>query len=145
MSIELAYQYLFLSVLIVLGILLGIVLIRSIIGPRITDRILCINMIGTLVICMIAILAVRQKEGYLVDISLIYAMISFLSVLILASVYIRGKHSGSSEGQTEEAARLNDLMASDSVVTKADTADMSGTAVFETAENEMVGKEESHE
>ena len=91
MSIESAYQYLYLSAAIVLGILIGVVLIRSVIGPRITDRILCINMIGTLVICVIAILALRQKEGYLVDISLIYAMISFLTVLILASVYIRKK------------------------------------------------------
>ncbi len=131
MSIELAYQYLFLSALIVLGILLGIVLIRSIIGPRITDRILCINMIGTLVICMIAILSQRQDEGYLVDISLIYAMISFLSVLILASVYIRGRHSSDQEGQTNEAARLNDLMASDSVVASSD----------QTVKD---GKEESH-
>ncbi len=120
MSIELAYQYLFLSALIVLGILLGIVLIRSIIGPRITDRILCINMIGTLVICMIAILSQRQDEGYLVDISLIYAMISFLSVLILASVYIRGRNSSDNEGETSEAARLNDLMASDSIIAKTD-------------------------
>jgi multicomponent Na+:H+ antiporter subunit F len=97
MSIESAYQYLYLSAAIVLGILVGIVLIRSVIGPRITDRILCINMIGTLVICLIAILALRQNEGYLVDISLIYAMISFLTVLILASVYIRKK-----EGKPDE-------------------------------------------
>lgn len=93
MSVETAYQYLFLTALIILGILMGVILIRSIIGPRITDRILCINMIGTLVICSVAILSVRQKEGYLVDISLIYAMISFLTVLILSSVYNRKKQS----------------------------------------------------
>ena len=89
MSVETAYQYLFLNALIVMGILMGLVLIRSIIGPRITDRILCINMIGTQVICSIAILSRYQRESYLVDISLIYAMISLLTVLILTSVYIR--------------------------------------------------------
>ncbi len=97
MSLESAYQYLFLSVLIVFGILIGIVMVRCIIGPRITDRILCINMIGTLVIASIAILSQRQQEGYLVDISLIYAMISFLSVLILASVYIKKKNDREDE------------------------------------------------
>ncbi len=110
MSINLAYQYLFLSALIVLGILIGVVLVRSIIGPRITDRILCINMIGTLVICSVAILSQRQHEGYLVDISLIYAMISFLTVLILASVYIRKKDSSSDAGQTESAGIVPDDM-----------------------------------
>ena len=102
MSVETAYQYLFLGALIVLGILMGFVLIRSIIGPRITDRILCINMIGTLVICMVAILAVRQKEGYLVDIALIYAMISLLTVLILASVYIRSSAGRKEDGKESE-------------------------------------------
>ena len=98
MSVETAYQSLFLTALIILGVLTGAVLIRSIIGPRITDRILCINMIGTLVISSIAILAVRQKEGYLVDISLIYAMISLLTVLILATVYNR-KKPGEEDGR----------------------------------------------
>lgn len=101
MSIESAYQYLYLSAAIVLAVLVGIVLIRSVIGPRITDRILCINMIGTLVICIIAILALRQEEGYLVDISLIYAMISFLTVLILASVYIRTKNKPPEDGEKD--------------------------------------------
>lgn len=89
MSVETAYQYLFLTALIILGILMGLVLIRSIIGPRITDRILCINMIGTLVICSVTILSRLLNEGYLMDIALIYAMISLLTVLVLASVYNR--------------------------------------------------------
>ena len=105
MSVETAYQYLFLCALIALGILMGLVLIRSIIGPRVTDRILCINVIGTLVICSVAILSIRQKEGYLIDISLIYAMISMLTVLILASVYIRKKSSGGRmDGRKEEGS-----------------------------------------
>lgn len=91
MTVEMAYQYLFTGALIVFAVLIGIVLVRSIIGPRITDRILCINMIGTLVICSIAIMTLMLKESYLADIALIYAMLSFLTVLILASVYIRKK------------------------------------------------------
>ena len=97
MAVETAYQYLFLTALIVLGILMGLVLIRSVIGPRITDRILCINMIGTLVICSVAILSQLLKEGYLIDIALIYAMISLLTVLILASVYNRRTPGGGSD------------------------------------------------
>ena len=89
MTVDLAYQYLFTGALTVMAVLIGIILIRSIIGPRIIDRILCINMIGTLVICTIAILSQMLDESYLTDIAIIYAMLSFLTVLILASVYIR--------------------------------------------------------
>ena len=88
MSIENAYRILFSAALIWFSILILAMLIRSIIGPRITDRLLAINMIGTMVICCIAILSRMLKESYLTDVALIYAMISFISVLILASTYI---------------------------------------------------------
>ena len=88
MSIDTAYHYLFLGALIFLAVLIGVVLIRSVIGPRITDRILSINMLGTMCVCSIVILSRMLDEGYLLDVALIYAMISFVAVLILASVYI---------------------------------------------------------
>ena len=88
MSIESAYQMLFTAALIFLAVLIGLILIRSVIGPRITDRILCINMIGTMVICSIVIFSFLLEEGYLLDVALIYAMISFVAILVLASVYI---------------------------------------------------------
>jgi multicomponent Na+:H+ antiporter subunit F len=37
---------------------------------------------------IIAILALMLEEGYLVDICLIYAMISFLAVIVLTKVYM---------------------------------------------------------
>ena len=49
---------------------------------------MAINMMGTMVMVAIAILAVMVQEGYLVDICLIYAMISFLAVIILTKVYM---------------------------------------------------------
>lgn len=95
MSIEQAYHLLFMGALIWFSLLIFAMLIRSIIGPRVTDRILSINMIGTMVICCIAILSRLQNESYLVDVALIYAMISFISVLILATIYIPNRqHRG---------------------------------------------------
>ena len=46
------------------------------------------NMMGTMTMVMIAILALLLDEGYLVDICIIYAMISFLAVIVLTKVYI---------------------------------------------------------
>ena len=46
-------------------------LIRSVIGPRIADRIIAVNMTGTLIIMIIAVLSVYLDESYLVDVCLI--------------------------------------------------------------------------
>ena len=83
-----AYNLLFSVVLAVLGVLLFLCLLRAILGPRIADRVVGINMIGTIVIMMIVILALMLGEGYLVDIAIIYAMLSFLAVVVLAKIYI---------------------------------------------------------
>lgn len=91
MSVEEAYQILYGSGLIVLLILIGAMVIRSIIGPRSTDRILSVNMLGTMTIAAIAIVSVLLDEGYLADVALIYAMISFVAVLMMASMFVPSK------------------------------------------------------
>lgn len=85
---ELAYQYLFTGSVIFLAVLIFLCLIRAIKGPRISDRIVSINMIGTMTMSIISILAVFMKEEYLLDVSIIYAMISFLSVVVITKVYM---------------------------------------------------------
>ena len=87
-SLETAYQVLFTGVLIILAVMVLLCLLRAVIGPRIADRIVAVNMMGTMVIVMIAILALMLGEGYLVDICIIYAMISFLAVIVLTKVYM---------------------------------------------------------
>lgn len=86
-ALEQAYEILFTVVLIILAIMLVLCLLRAIIGPRVADRIVASNMTGTIVMVIIAVLALMLKEGYLVDICLIYAMISFLAVIVLTKVY----------------------------------------------------------
>lgn len=83
-----AYHILFVAALIFLAVMVVLCLIRAIIGPRIADRIVATNMMGTMIMVIIAILALMMKEGYLVDICLIYAMISFLAVVCLTKVYL---------------------------------------------------------
>ncbi len=82
------YHNLYITILVILAIMLFPCLIRAVRGPRIADRLVSVNMMGTMVMVMIAILALMLDEGYLVDICLIYAMISFLSVVVLSKVYI---------------------------------------------------------
>ncbi|MCI9417628.1 MAG: sodium:proton antiporter [Eubacterium sp.] len=87
-SLEQAYHILFMVFLVILAIMFFACLIRAVIGPRMADRIVAVNMMGTMVMVAIVILAVMLKEGYLVDICLIYAMISFLAVIVLTKVYM---------------------------------------------------------
>lgn len=87
-AIEQAYRGLFSVLLVILAILFVMCLIRAVLGPRMADRIVAVNMMGTMVMVAIATLAVLLMEGYLVDVCLIYAMISFLAVIILTKVYM---------------------------------------------------------
>lgn len=87
-GLEQAYHMIFVGALILLAIMVILCLIRAILGPRIADRIVAVNMMGTMVITMIGILALMLGEGYLVDICIIYALISFLAVIVLTKVYM---------------------------------------------------------
>ena len=87
MSIELAYKLLLGFALGVLTLLALACLIRCILGPRISDRVLAINQIGTITVIMVALTVLLLGEGYLADIALVYAMLSFLAVILLSKVY----------------------------------------------------------
>ncbi len=91
-TLETAYRAVYVGALVFLALMTFLCLIRAVKGPRVADRIVAVNMMGTMVMVMIAILALLLKEGYLVDICLIYAMISFLAVIVLMKVYM-GVHS----------------------------------------------------
>ena len=95
-----AYEALFNGSLVVLAILLFLCLIRAI---RISDRIVAVNMMGTLIVIIICVLAFLMGEGYLVDVAIIYTMLSFLAVVLLTKVYMgiyRQKRREEKEGET---------------------------------------------
>ena len=87
MSIDLAYKFLLGFALGVLTLLALACLVRCILGPRISDRVLAINQIGTITVIMVALTVLLLGEGALADIALIYAMLSFLAVIVLSKVY----------------------------------------------------------
>ena len=96
-----AYEVVFTVLPIILAIMVLICLIRAIKGPKIADRIVAINMMGTITMVIIAILAGKMDEGYLVDICIIYAMISFLAVTLLTKVYM-GVYAERKQKEKEE-------------------------------------------
>lgn len=85
-TLETTYHFLFVGILMVLGVMLFLCLLRACMGPTVADRLISVNMMGTMVIVIIATLAIMMEESYLVDICIIYAMISFLAVIVLSKV-----------------------------------------------------------
>lgn len=83
-----AYKVMYDVALPILGLILIACLIKAIRGPRIADRIIAVNMMGTTVVIIICILAFVMNEGYLVDVAMIYTMLSFLAVVLLTKVYM---------------------------------------------------------
>lgn len=87
---------------VTLALLILATLVRAILGPRFTDRIVAVNVINTMVVAILAILAVRLEEDFLVDVALVYALLSFLTVVVVSRMVLarRNKHS---EDQREKA------------------------------------------
>lgn len=106
-NIEQAYEILLTAALIILGVGIFLAIIRSVKGPRIADRIVSVNMVGTITIMAIAILSVLLKQEYLADVCLIYVLLSFLAVVVLTkafiNVYMEKKRK---EKKTEEIDKL---------------------------------------
>lgn len=86
-NLSATFEVLAIAVMICIALLIVACLIRSVLGPRVTDRIVAVNSIGTMTIVIITILSVLMDEAYLLDVCLIYAMISFVAVIVLTKIY----------------------------------------------------------
>ena len=96
----------------VLGICMIFALIRVIKGPRLADRIMGVNMVGTMADVIIIMLSIILNEGWLLDVAILYTLISFLSVIVLTKVYMgvykeRAVEEAENE-EIEEKGRKND-------------------------------------
>ncbi len=83
--------YLLVASVIFLSITIFFCLLRAVLGPRFTDRVIASNIISTKIIVLISALSLIIGQEYLVDICLIYAIISFISVVVLARSVLEHK------------------------------------------------------
>ena len=107
------YLEIFLKAVIIFCACISIIcFVRAVMGPTIPDRILAINMIGTQMIIIIAVLTILLREAWLADVAAVYALLSFLGVVVLTKIYIgiyRKKHAEMFGDEAEnEEAHLND-------------------------------------
>ncbi|MCI7402124.1 MAG: monovalent cation/H+ antiporter complex subunit F [Christensenella sp.] len=88
MAIESAYKILFIVSLIILAFAIVCMIIKAIIGPKAADRLISINAVSSLVVCVLAILAFYLQEKFILDVCLIYVLIGFFAVMVLTSTFI---------------------------------------------------------
>ena len=87
MSVINYQNMIFVASMIVLSLSIIAIFLRAIIGPRVADRIICINMIGTKIIIFICMIAGFLREDFLIDVALVYALINFISMVVLTYAY----------------------------------------------------------
>jgi multicomponent Na+:H+ antiporter subunit F len=86
--IQQCYHDLFWGALVLLGLGLLAVMVYIIRARLTVDRIIGINLTGTLVAIIIAILTYLLGEDYLADVAIVYVVLSFIAVMLLCRIYI---------------------------------------------------------
>lgn len=77
------------AAMLLLSAIAVICLIRAVIGPRFTDRLVALNSICTFSILIIGILSYVLGEASIVDICMLYALLNLVAVAVLTRLAIR--------------------------------------------------------
>jgi len=78
------------SAAIALVIFTIVALIRLIIGPTIPDRLVALDTINTIVVVIMIVLGAAFKEVILIDVAIVYALLSFITTLFIAKYIEKG-------------------------------------------------------
>lgn len=62
-------------------VIMAMALARALMGPSVFDRILAVNLFGTLTVVLIALLGFMIDRPEFLDISLVYALINFIGTI----------------------------------------------------------------
>lgn len=61
-------------------------MIRAALGPRFTDRVVAVNLTGTVAILILCILSYFLEAGYLVDVAILYALLNLVAIVVLCRI-----------------------------------------------------------
>lgn len=81
-------------------VVMGLTLVRAILGPTAFDRLLAVNMFGTKTVLLIAVVGFMTDRPDFLDIALVYALVNFLSTLAVLRFFERQISEGTAP--TEE-------------------------------------------
>ncbi len=75
---------------VVLGIASFLCLYRAVLGPTVADRVVAINVIGTMTMVILVFFAYIFNHPMYIDVAFVYALISFISTIAIAKYLERG-------------------------------------------------------
>lgn len=83
------YMFLLITMLF-LVVAISVTMIKLIKGPTIWDRLLSLNLISIKIILLLAVYGVYKDNPLLLDISISYGIIGFLTITLLSRFILRG-------------------------------------------------------
>jgi multicomponent Na+:H+ antiporter subunit F len=78
-------------VAIFLGVCAMVALVRVFLGPTTPDRLVGLDTINTIVIMTMVVLGIAFEEVILIDVAIVYALLSFITTLFIAKYMEKGK------------------------------------------------------
>lgn len=75
------------TALVALMVVMVMLLLRAGLGPTLYDRVLAINVFGTITVLTIALLGFFMGRPSFMDIALLYALINFIGTLAILKIY----------------------------------------------------------
>ncbi|MCK4390828.1 MAG: hypothetical protein KAV83_11415 [Desulfobacterales bacterium] len=80
-----------LSVAVFLAICITIALVRVFLGPTVPDRIVGLDTVNSIVVVSMVILGSAFQEVVLIDVAIVYALLSFVTTLFIAKYVEKGQ------------------------------------------------------
>ena len=102
----LAIRYLLLTGMIFLSVTAFLCLFFAVKNPRLTDKVVAINMIGVKVILLIVMVCFYIEEPSFVDVAIVYALLSFLATIILTRFILRFKVNKYNSREQRDAVKI---------------------------------------
>jgi len=84
-------------------IVMGLALIRAIVGPTAFDRLLAVNMFGTKTVLFIAAFGFLTERPDFLDIALVYALVNFLGTIAVLRFFERKQRDAAQTNAQESS------------------------------------------
>ena len=78
--------------LTVLAVAAGLTFIRLAKGPTLPDRVIAVDLIGVLLVCLLVVMAGLTTEQAFLDVAMVVALISFVGTVAYARYIERERH-----------------------------------------------------
>ena len=81
----------FVIALTMLVVAAGLTFVRLVKGPTLPDRVIAIDLIGVLLVCLLVLMAGSTAQGAFLDVAMVVALISFVGTVAYARYIERDK------------------------------------------------------